>query len=125
MTRILGFIVAVLLGIAGGLALGWLALPAHTASSAPESLRMDYKADYVLMVAETYHADKDLDQAASRLALLGGDSPEASANQAVVWANNAGYSADDLRRMADLATALRSWKPAETTAAPAAPGAQP
>jgi hypothetical protein len=120
MIRILGFIVAVLLGIAGGLALGWLVLPAGSASAAPQSLRMDYKADYVLMVAEAYHADQDLGQAAARLALLGGDSPEASANQAVVWANNAGYTADDLRRMADLATALRGWAPSATAAAPGA-----
>src|SRR5512142_2197988 len=100
MTRILGFIVALLLGIAGGLAIGWLALPAASASSAPESLRMDYKADYVLMAAETYQADHDLSRAAGQLALLGGESPVAIANQAVVWARDAGYSADDLRLMA-------------------------
>ncbi len=120
MTRILGFIVAVLLGLAGGLALGWLGLPAHPASSAPESLRMDYKADYVLMVAETYHADQDPGKAAGRLAFLGADSPETIANQAVIWAKDAGYSADDLRRMADLATALRNWSPR-----PASSGGQP
>jgi hypothetical protein len=120
MTRILGFIVALLLGIAGGLAIGWLALPAGSASSAPESLRMDYKADYVLMVAETYQADRDIDRAAARLALLGSDSPVAIANQAVVWARDAGYSADDLRRMANLATALRGYTPT-----PQASGGQP
>jgi hypothetical protein len=122
MTRILGFIVALLLGIAGGLAIGWLALPAANASSAPESLRMDYKADTVLMVAETYQADRDLGRAAGQLALLGGDSPVALANQAVVWARDAGYSADDLRRMASLATALRSWTP---TPAASSAGGQP
>jgi hypothetical protein len=111
MTRILGFIVAILLGIAGGLALGWLALPARAASSLPASLRMDYKADTVLMVAEAYASDKDLDLAAKRLSALGDSSPEAVANQAVVWANQAGYTKDDLRRMADLATALRTWSP--------------
>jgi hypothetical protein len=111
MTRILGFIVAVLLGIAGGLALGWLALPAQAASSSPASLRMDYKADYVLMVAEAYASDKNLDLAAGRLTALGDPSPDAIANQAVVWANQAGYTSDDLRRMADLATALRAWSP--------------
>jgi hypothetical protein len=120
MTRILGFVVALLLGIAGGLALGWLALPPASASSAPVSLRMDYKADYVLMVAETYQADRDLDRAVERLALLGAESPQTSANQAVVWARDAGYSADDLRRMANLATALRGYNPT-----PQASGGQP
>lgn len=128
MTRILGFVVAVLLGIAAGLALGWLALPAVPAlstpgaSSAPESLRIDYKADYVLMVAETYQSDKDLNLAAARLALLGDPSPEAIANQTVVWANQAGYTTDDLRRMADLATALRAWVPPAQGQSPTVPG---
>jgi hypothetical protein len=125
MTRILGFVVAVLLGIAAGLAIGWLALPALSASgasSAPESLRIDYKSDYVLMVAEAYHSDKDLNLAAGRLAVLGDPSPETIANQAVIWANQAGYATDDLRRMADLATALRSWSPPAQGQSPTQPG---
>ncbi len=110
MTRILGFVIAVLLGMIAGLALGWLALPAAPASSTPDSLRIDYKADYVLMVAETYSADKNLDQAGEQLAALGGSSPAATANQAVLWGSQHGYTDDDLRKMADLAMGLRAWQ---------------
>ena len=108
MTRILGFVIAILLGIVGGLALGWLVLPAGQANSTPDSLRIDYKADYVLMVAEAYSADHNLDQAAQRLAALGGSSPEGTANQAVLWASQHGFATTDLRKMADLATGLHA-----------------
>ncbi len=111
MTRILGFVIAVLLGMIAGLALGWLVLPATPVSSTPDSLRFDYKADYVLMAAEAYSADKNLDQAGEQLAALGGSSPAATANQAVLWASQHGYADEDLRKMADLATGLRAWTP--------------
>lgn len=111
MAKILAFGCAVLLGIAAGLALGWLVLPASPAGSPPSSLRSDYKADYVLMVAEAYSADQNLEQAGLQLAALGGSSPAAAANQAVVWASQHGYAAGDLRKMAGLASGLRGWTP--------------
>ncbi|HEX9014361.1 MAG TPA: hypothetical protein VF813_12615 [Anaerolineaceae bacterium] len=111
MLRTLAVILAVLLGICAGLALGWLALPVPAGGTGLDALRVDYKADYVLMVAESYHARPDLGRAASDLALLGEGSPATAANQAVVWANRAGYAPDDLRRMAELAAALRGSQP--------------
>ena len=62
---------SILIGIVAGLVFGWMVEPRRFAESAPSTLRSDYKADYVLMVAEVYQKDKDVTLAISRLALLG------------------------------------------------------
>ncbi len=110
MKRILGFAIAVLVGLAAGLAYGWMLNPARYDNTSPDTLRLDYKTDYVLMVAETYQAEKSPDQAAQRLALLGSHPPADLAQQAVLWADQAGYAPADLKRMTDLAAALKAWK---------------
>lgn len=54
------FIVAALIaGIALGLAYGWVIDPVDFFDLTPDTLRADYKADYVLMVAEAYRANRD------------------------------------------------------------------
>ena len=46
---------------------------------APDTLRADYKADYVLMTAEAYRTEQDPGLAARRLAVFGSKSPSAIA----------------------------------------------
>ena len=75
MARWVRFLIAILVGLAIGLAYGWLVSPVRYIDTSPNTLRIDYKTDYVLMVSETYQSEKDLDQAVRRLGLLGTTSP--------------------------------------------------
>ncbi|HSL45503.1 MAG TPA: hypothetical protein VK897_18860, partial [Anaerolineales bacterium] len=67
MARRIGFIIAILIGLAGGLYYGWVVNPVNYVDTTIDTLRPDYQTDYVLMVAEAYHANLDLDLAARRL----------------------------------------------------------
>ena len=77
----------------------------------PESLRSDYQADYVLMVAEIYHQQGDLNTAIGRLTFLG-DRPTAEIIQdAIVTGSQIGYSSEDLELLSELNDALLSEYP--------------
>ena len=51
-------------GIGLGLLYGWVIDPVDFVDLTPETLRADYRADYILMVAEAYDSEHDLDLAA-------------------------------------------------------------
>jgi hypothetical protein len=100
---------ALLLGIAAGLAYGWLLDPVDFYDLTPDTLRADYKADYVLMTAEAYHADPDAGLAARRLAIFGSQSPVSIATTGLHYAQSNGYSDADISLMKELVTALQAW----------------
>jgi hypothetical protein len=111
MSRWVGFLIAVLLGIAAGLFYGWVINPVKYTDTPPSTLRADYKADYVLMVAEAYQGDHDLSLAARRLALLGDAAPGKFVQQSLDYASQEGYAQPDLDLMTRLANALQTWNP--------------
>ena len=128
--RVFWFSISIIIGIVAGLVFGWVAVPRRFAESAPSTLRSDYKADYVLMIAEVYQKDKDLTLAVSRLALLGNDLPVRTVQEAIITASQLGYTRKDLQLLGKLSQALGSQqpgpKPALTqTPAPAATGGTP
>jgi hypothetical protein len=102
-----------ILGVVLGVLYGWMVKPVFQAGAEPSSLRSDYQADMVLMVAESYHLDRDLVQAVRRLAPLGEIPPEQHLRQAIVFATQVGYSQSDIELMEILAGDLRDWDPAE------------
>jgi hypothetical protein len=71
LNRVLLAIIVVLaglvFGLAGGLYVGWRAWPVQYHNTGVDSLRGDYRDDYVLMVATAYGWDGDLGRAAARL----------------------------------------------------------
>jgi hypothetical protein len=75
MSRWILFFITVALGLGAGLYYGWRIDPVEYVDTTPETLRDDYKTDYVLMVAETYQVEKNLDLAVQRLAALGSQEP--------------------------------------------------
>ena len=105
MSRWLRFFIVIILGIAAGLVYGWVISPVEYTDTPPESLRADFKTDYVLMVAEVFAKEGDLDQALSRLAFLGTASLEIVQN-AIVFAVENDYSGEDLLLLRDLSDAL-------------------
>ncbi|GAB4498215.1 MAG: hypothetical protein OHK0052_11200 [Anaerolineales bacterium] len=106
MARWIGFLLAVALGVAAGLYYGWVLNPVVYVETTPESLRADYKADYVLMTAEIYAADGNLTAAQSRLAFLGDGAPLERVQDALAVGLRAGYTDFDLQQLRALAAAL-------------------
>lgn len=100
---------ALLLGIAAGLAYGWIIDPVDFYDLTPDTLRADYKADYVLMTAEAYRAEQDAGAAARRLAIFGSQSPVSIATSGLQYAQKNGFSDSDIALMKELVTALQAW----------------
>ncbi len=118
MSRWLLLLIAVIVGIALGLAYGWMVDPVQYTDVTPDVLRIDFRTDYVLMVAEAYQAEQDPGLAARRLAVLGSEPPALIAGEAYNFARQAGYPADDLNLMQELTVALQAWQPIPGTSLP-------
>lgn len=118
MARWIGFIIAILVGVALGLAYGWIASPVRYVDTSPDTLRVDYKTDYVLMVAEAFQNENDLGQAVRRLALLGNVPPSQMVGQALQFAQQYGYAEADITRMQALWNELQALEMRLGTAAP-------
>lgn len=119
--RIAAFLLTILLGLAAGLYYGWMLNPVSSPDTGLADLRLDYKTDLVLMAAEAYQAEHDLDAAAARLALLGEDAPVYLARQMYLVARDAGYPDADLKLIDDLAIALQTWTPGTPSSAGVVP----
>jgi hypothetical protein len=112
MLRWLLFFITVALGLAAGLYYGWVINPVEYVNTTPDSLRADYKADYVLMVAESYNANGDLNLASQRLALLGDTPPVEVVDNAILFAVKNNYNQADVTLMQRLADTIRTMNPA-------------
>jgi len=105
------FLIAVLLGAAAGLFYGWVVNPVEYVDIAPSSLRVDYKTDYVLMVAEAYQADHNLGMAVRRLARLGNSAPTDIVANALSYALQHDYASQELSLLQSLGENLLTWDP--------------
>jgi hypothetical protein len=108
--------IAILIGLGLGLLYGWVLDPVKFVDTTPDSLRADYRTDYVLMIAEAYHADRDAEAAVRRLAVLGSDPPSSLARQALQTAQRLGYAGNDVSRLQELSLAMQAYQPAPTPA---------
>ena len=111
MSRWSKFFIAVILGAAAGLFYGWVVNPVEYVDIAPESLREDYKTDYVLMVGEAYQVDHDIGLAVRRLALLGSAAPMEIVANALNYGLQHDYASHDLSLLQLLGEGLLSWNP--------------
>ena len=96
------FVLALSLGALVGLAYGWIIQPVEFVETAPDSLRRDYRTDYVLMVAEAYSEGEDIELAQRRLAALGPQPPAESASDALEYAQAEEFAAADIERIESL-----------------------
>jgi hypothetical protein len=113
MRRWVWFVVAVGLGFGAGLLYGWVINPVKFVETTPAILREDYRTDYVLMVAEAYQAEGDVDLAARRLGVLGDTPPSEIVRQAMIYAAQLPYPDSDQELLGQLASALQGWTPAQ------------
>ena len=111
MSRWTKFLIAVAIGAAAGLFYGWVVNPVQYVDISIQNLRVDYKSDFVIMVAESYQSDHDLGAAVRRLALLGNSAPTAIVVSALDYGLQNGYDAQDLSLLQTFNEALSTWDP--------------
>jgi hypothetical protein len=100
---------ALLAGVGIGIAYGWYVDPVDYFDIPPDTLRADYKADYVLMTAEAYRSEQDPGLAARRLAIFGTQSPSAIAADGLAYARSNSFSDAEITLIQELVTALQAW----------------
>ena len=108
-SRLLFILIALALGIGIGVAYGWFVDPVEFFDLTPDTLRADYRTDYVLMVAEVYRAEQDAGLAARRLAILGSRSPSAISSEGLAYARANGFADSDIALIQELVTAMQAW----------------
>ena len=107
--------IAAALGIALGLVYGWVIDPIEYADVPPNTLREDYRADYVLMVAEAYQNEIDSETAARRLAVLGGESPALVTSSTLEYAKQNAFTENEIQALQNLLTAMQTYQPQGST----------
>jgi hypothetical protein len=105
------FVLAAITGIGIGLYYGWVISPVQYVDTTPSTLRAEFRADYTLMVAETYQSEQNLNNAARRLAILGSQPPAQIVSFALNFAQQNKYSPTDIVLLQNLGMALQVWKP--------------
>jgi hypothetical protein len=108
-SRWIFILLALIVGIGIGLAYGWVIDPVDYFDLTPDTLRSDYKADYVLMTAEAYRVEQDPGLAARRLAIFGSQSPSAIAADGLEYARVNGFADSDIVLIQELVTAMQAW----------------
>ena len=111
-----------LLGLAIGLVLGllygWVVQPVEYVDTAPNTLREDYRSDYVLAIAEAYQADQEIEQAQMHLATLGPDPSVNYVVDAIDYGVAHNMAQRDLETLNELAVALRDLPSAPEIGSP-------
>jgi hypothetical protein len=91
-----------------GVYFGWVRTPVSINSTSISALRSDYKTDYILMIAEVYASDNNINQAVASFSDLGDQPPLRYVQQAIIDAEKLGFSQQDLQLLAGLSSALQS-----------------
>lgn len=112
------FLLGLIIGVGFGLLYGWVIQPVEYVDTTPDSLRADYRADYVLMVAEAYAGDGDVALAQVRLAALGPQPPAELVVEAIEYGIDHNFSRADLETLNRLALTLRSLAPTPEIGSP-------
>ena len=73
MKNLLWLLLGFILGVGAALLIGWVLFPVEYANSTPDTLRSDYKDEYIRLISLSYQVDGDLALVEQRLASLGGE----------------------------------------------------
>lgn len=109
--RVMAFFFGIALGIGLAVLIGWTLFPMDREEIAPASMRADYQAEYIRLIAVTYQADGDLVQADSRLRVLNPDPITPLVTLTEQWIVDR-RSKDLVMPLIDLANALGVTTPA-------------
>lgn len=109
------FVAAILLGFIAAVYYGWVARPITVRDADPTVLREDFRSDYVLMVAEAYAVDHEVERAIGALGWLSKEQEEYNplvfVGEAMAFGVDAGYSVADLELQQNLSAALKTFDP--------------
>jgi hypothetical protein len=111
-------LIGLVIGLAIGFVYGWVFKPVNYIDTSPNSLREDYRAEYVLMVSEAYASDGDFDLALVRLAALGPQPPLDIVQGSLDYAIDNNFDRRDLDSLNQLAIQLRSLLPSPEIGGP-------
>lgn len=101
-------LIGLLLGVAAGLLYGWVLHPVDLVETTPDTLQEPYRMDYILMVADAYALDQDLQGAVVRLAAFGPQPADDMVIAAINYGIDHDFSRRDLEILNDLAVQLRA-----------------
>ena len=104
-------LIAVIIGIALGLVYGWVIDPIEYTDVTPNILREDFRADYVLMVAEAHQSEQDSETTARRLAIFGSESPAQIAAATLDYAIKNNFTQNEIYLLQGLLTAMQTYQP--------------
>lgn len=105
--RVARFLVGCVLGLVIGLGYAGYVQPVTYYDTSPDTLREDYRTDYVLMVAQAYAPEGDLRLALLRLAALGPGPAADLVAAARDYAEEHDFAAEDVQSLDDLLGDLR------------------
>jgi hypothetical protein len=112
--RFIAFFISILVGVAAGLAYGWLINPVQFNETTSATMRQDFRTDYVLMVSESYRADQNIEKALQNLSFFKDETPQSVMQKALLSAQNYNYPRGDLESMAVLSMAIEKVPPQPT-----------
>jgi len=101
-----------LIGLLVGVGYSRYVSPVKFVDVTPASLRIDYRSDFVLMVAENYHIDRNATLARDMLATMESGSAAKACSEALAFARASGYSDSDVKLIESLRQAMElaeSW----------------
>ena len=104
--RLLFFTFTLLAGLAIGLTYGWVVDPVRYTNTPAQTLRIDFKADFILMTAELYQDEGDITLAQSHLDFLDETDLSEALNDALDFAVENQYAQLDIQSMEELASAI-------------------
>lgn len=116
-------VIGLVLGVVAGTTYAWKIDPVAYVNTAPGSLRPDFQALYLSLIASAYVGNPDLDRARARLALLPEPNPAETLAALAQQLLAAGRPAAEARAMARLASDLGGATNAPVLTAP--PGTTP
>lgn len=109
--RITWFLVSIGLGIALGLLYGWVLRPVPYQDVPMDTLRQDFRTDYILMVAQAYTLDHDAALALRRLSSVDTAPGVRLVQETIIAAQQMGYARPDIEALAVLAQGLQDYVP--------------
>lgn len=113
-SNLIKIIIVAVIGIAMGIFYGWVIDPVEFTNLTPGLLREDYRADYVLMVAEAYHGEINADVAARRLAVISSEAPAGIVTQTLDYAHRNGFTQSEISLLQELLSAMQIYQPQDS-----------
>ena len=109
--RMTWFLIAIALGLTLGLVYGYVLRPVPYENVSMDSLRQDFRTDYILMVAQAYALEHDAALALQRLSRVDAVPGVRLVQETIIAAQQMGYSRLDIEVLAVLMQGLQDYVP--------------